>query len=175
MPYGGYELGRHSYVESVKVYVWFRPDVVVKIGSYTSIATVEIFIDGNHAVDKLSTFPWDRIYADQPNTNWGKETPTIGNDVWIGDGVTIFSGASIGDGAIVAAKSVVTKPVPPYAIVAGNPARIVRYRFDPESIDILLKTQWWDLPEDVITREIIPLHNDPPAAIQKLKELRGLV
>jgi acetyltransferase-like isoleucine patch superfamily enzyme len=174
MTSGTYELGRGSYAVSLKIYVWMQKDTVVKVGSYTSIANASIYIDGNHTIDRFSTFPWHLVSPDQPIRCWGKETPTIGNDVWIGDGAVIFSGASIGDGAVVAGYSVVTKPVPPYAIVAGNPARIVRYRFDPETIDLLLKTRWWDLPEDVIIREILPLYDDLPATIRKIKELRGL-
>ena len=71
---------------------------------------------------------------------------TIGNDVWIGSGAMILSGVTIGDGAVVAARAVVTKDVPPYAIVAGNPARLVRYRFDEATIAALLEAAWWELP-----------------------------
>ena len=76
----------------------------------------------------------------------------IGNDVWIGEGVFIVDGIKIGDGVIVGAHSVVTHDVPPYAIVAGTPARILRYRFDPDEIKILLETQWWLLPDNEIKR-----------------------
>lgn len=75
---------------------------------------------------------------------------TVGNDVWIGREATIMPGVTIGDGAVVGAHSVVTKDVEPYAVVAGNPARHLRVRFDPDDVDRLLAVRWWDWPvEDV--------------------------
>ena len=171
-----YEKGRHSYGE-LTVRAWERTHEVVKVGSFCSIApTAVVCIDGNHRMDTFSTFPF-HIFSQTQNPEtwkpWGKETPTIGNDVWIGADVLILSGASIGDGAVVASRSVVTKPVPPYAVVAGNPARIVKYRFDPETIRALLELKWWDLPDEVIFRELVPLGEDMSAVLRKLKELRG--
>ena len=78
----------------------------------------------------------------------------LGNDVWIGMEAVILPGVTIGDGAIAAAKSVVTHDVPPYAIVAGNPAKVVKRRFDQRTIDRLLKVAWWDWPVDKITRNL---------------------
>lgn len=72
----------------------------------------------------------------------------IGNDVWIGAGAFISSGVRIGDGAVVGARAVVTKDVPPYAIVAGTPARIIRFRFEPEVIGDLLALAWWNLSDE---------------------------
>lgn len=74
----------------------------------------------------------------------------VGNDVWVGANSVILKGRTIGDGAIVGAGSVVTRDVPPFAIVVGNPAKIVKYRFDPESIDFLLKLQWWNAPRGIL-------------------------
>ena len=170
-----YERGRHSYGDIV-VHSWMK-DVIVKSGNFCSIASnVVVFIDGNHRIDTFSSYPF-YLFQGIPNPStwhpWGKETPTIGNDVWIGADVLIFSGASIGDGAVVAARSVVTKPVPPYAIVAGNPARIVKYRFDEKTIEDFLRLKWWDLPDEVILQEIVPLGNDIPAVLQKLKAIRS--
>ncbi len=79
----------------------------------------------------------------------------IGNDVWIGARVLFIGGHTIGDGAVVAAGAVVSKDVPPYAIVAGNPARIIRYRFSEEDIDFLKKDKWWDKPESWIRENAI--------------------
>ena len=75
---------------------------------------------------------------------------TLGNDVWVGFGAMISNGAQVGDGAVVASGSVVLSDIPPYAIAAGNPARVVRYRFSPEVVRGLLKIRWWDWPEDRI-------------------------
>jgi acetyltransferase-like isoleucine patch superfamily enzyme len=170
-----YQRGRHSYGEIV-VKTWERNDEVVKGGNFCSIGpNVLVYIDGNHKINTFSSFPF-HIFPQTPNratwAPWGKETPTIGHDVWIGADVLILSGASIGDGAVVAARSVVTKPVPPYAIVAGNPARVVKYRFDEETIRDFLDLKWWDLPDEVILRDLVPLGDNIPAVIQKLKEIR---
>ena len=78
----------------------------------------------------------------------------IGHDVWIGYGAIIMDGVTVGTGAIVGAAAVVTKDVPPYAIVAGVPARIIRYRFDENTIKRLLESRWWDFPEDFIATKL---------------------
>ena len=78
----------------------------------------------------------------------------IGHDVWIGYGAIIMDGVTIGTGAVVAAAAVVTKDVPPYAIVAGVPARIIRYRFDDDTIRRLLESRWWDFPEEFIATRL---------------------
>ena len=75
----------------------------------------------------------------------GKIATIVGNDVWIGDNSVVVRGINIGNGAIIGASAVVTRDVPPYAIVVGNPARALRYRFDPEVIEELLALEWWDL------------------------------
>ncbi len=79
-----------------------------------------------------------------------KGDTVVGNDVWIGAGVTVMPGVHIGDGAIIAAHSVVTKDVAPYAIVGGNPARLIRKRFGDDLIDYLLRIKWWDWPPEKI-------------------------
>ena len=173
-----YQRGRHSYGE-LDVRTWERRDVVVTGGNFCSIGPgVTVFIDGNHRIDTFSSFPF-HIFPSTSNRQdwmpWGKETPTIGNDVWIGADALIFSGASIGDGAVVAARAVVTKPVPPYAIVAGNPARIVKYRFDEPTIRSFLELKWWELPDDVILRELVPLGTNIPAVLDRLAALRKIL
>jgi acetyltransferase-like isoleucine patch superfamily enzyme len=78
----------------------------------------------------------------------------IGNDVWIGTSAIILSGVKIGHGAVVAAGSIVTKSVPPYAIVGGNPAKIIKYRLSEEKIEELLEMKWWDWSEEKIKKNI---------------------
>lgn len=130
------------------------------IGKFCAIATGVTFImnGANHKLDGISSFPFP-IFGGA----WGEEMPQllnlpsrgdtiVGNDVWLGYQSTIMPGIKIGDGAIIAAKSVVTKDVPPYAIVGGNPAQIIKKRFSDPEIEQLLKIRWWDWPLEKITR-----------------------
>lgn len=171
-----YRRGRHSYGE-IDVRTWDRNNAVVEGGNFCSIGpNVVVCVDGNHKYTTFSTFPF-HIFPQTPDRSvwapWGKETPKIGNDVWIGADVLILSGVTIGDGAVVAARSVLTKPVPPYAVVAGNPARVVKYRFDQETISEFLRLKWWDLPDEVILRDLVPLGANIPAVLEKLKQIRS--
>jgi acetyltransferase-like isoleucine patch superfamily enzyme len=90
-------------------------------------------------MDTFSTYPFQTLFNDAPVNVWGKETPTVGHDVWIASDVVIYSGVHIGDGAVIGGNSVVTKPVPPYAIVAGNPAKIIGSR----SNDLRYKSRYF--------------------------------
>lgn len=142
----------------------------IHIGRYCSIADGFVVISGNHPLDNLTTHPFIynnqlfghlKEYRDIDCKKTHRKTPSeqqqeplrIGNDVWIGNRVTILGKVkSIGNGAVVGAGSVVTKDVPPYAIIAGNPAKIIRYRFDEDTIGALQKLQWWNLPLEKIRR-----------------------
>jgi len=155
-------LGEYSYVGSVnfKVYTSQGRSTVVKTGKFCSIGTnVTFAIDGNHYLSRFSTYPFLEKFGwpSAPTSAWGKKAPVIGNDVWIADGVTIYSGVTIGDGAVVAGQSVVTKDVPPYALVAGNPAVVKKYRFMPEQIASLMQIRWWDFPLDSIQTVLMPV------------------
>jgi acetyltransferase-like isoleucine patch superfamily enzyme len=170
------KLGEHSYGSAI-VKAWNRRSDIVHVGKFCSLADgITIFIDGNHRIDTFSSFPFHEIFKwnEVPKNAWGKETPSIGNDVWIGSGATIYSGVTIGDGAVIAGLAVVTKPVPPYAVVAGNPARIVKYRFPPGEIEQFLALKWWDLPLDTIRRRIMPVLDNIPEVLAVLKEIRGM-
>ena len=143
----------------------------LKIGKYCSIADGVIFLlGGEHRSDFITTYPFNALLKNfnyiegHPHT---KGNINIGNDVWIGSEAKILSGVNIGDGAIIGANSIVTKDVPPYAIVAGNPAKTVKYRFDDATIEKLLKIKWWDFDEKEIMK-IIPLLQSEN--IQKLIE-----
>ncbi|WP_147078441.1 CatB-related O-acetyltransferase [Methylobacterium haplocladii] len=133
------------------------------IGRYCSIADkVEILLGGDHRLDWVSTYPFAAMAglwpdADAPaDYHASRGDVTIGNDVWLGSGCMILSGVTVGDGAVVAARAVVTRDVPPYAVVAGNPAKIVRRRFDEETVARLIATAWWDLPHEAVSR-LVPL------------------
>ena len=121
----------------------------VHIGKFCSIAEgVEIFAGGNHRNDWISTYPFNalmpREYGFIEGHPYSKGDVWIGNDVWLGRGCTIMSGVHIGDGATVAAKAVVSRDVPPYAVAAGNPAEVRKLRFSKKEIDALLSIKWWD-------------------------------
>lgn len=150
--YARYSIGDFTYGEP-EVLDW-RDGGSLSIGRYTSIAeNVTILLGGNHHPDWISMFPFNAFFNEAAGVReqpWSKGPVRIGNDVWIGWGATIVSGVNIGDGAVVAARAVVTKDVPPYAIVAGNPARVLRYRFTPEEIQYLLDLAWWNWNEEQV-------------------------
>ena len=166
-------LGKHTYC---------APDLTIccentSIGSFCSIGPQVTLGHGEHPLNFLSTSPY--LYFDELGFKTDK-TPThgefwqlepihIGNDVWIGDGVFVKNGVTVGDGAVLGARSVVTKDVPPYAIVAGVPAKIIRYRFDEPTRQELLRLKWWELEDDIIRQ--IPYDNIS-AALQFLREVR---
>ena len=98
------------------------------------------------------TVPADNLAASLP-----EESCHIGNDVWIGTRVIIMSGVKVGDGAVIGAGAIVTKDVPPYAVVVGVPAKVIKYRFPQNIIDKMLELQWWDYPDDFIVK--LPFEN----------------
>ena len=145
------------------------------IGHFCSIGKNVRLGHGEHPKDFLSTSPyfyfdllkWKNKEAKSYNNFFYCEPIVIGNDVWIGDDVLVKNGVKSGNGAIVGACSVVTHDVPPYAIVAGVPARIIRYRFDEKTRKELLKLQWWNLPDEIIKQ--IPF-DDINSAIKFIKQ-----
>ncbi len=136
------------------------------IGKFCQIAKgVEFIMNGaNHPMNAVSTFPfyifegWEQPIPPLEKMPLKGDT-VVGNDVWIGQNATILPGVHIGDGAVVGANSVVGGNIEPYCIVAGNPATIIRKRFDDELIGIMLKLQWWDLPIGEINK-LIPILSD---------------
>lgn len=146
-----------NFYECIQHHYEFLGDKLI-IGKFCAIAEGVTFImnGANHRMDGITTYPFN-IFSG----GWEKVTPTvkqlpfkgdteIGNDVWIGQNVTIMPGIKIGDGAIIAANATVTKGVEPYAIVGGNPARLIKKRFSDELIELLLKLQWWNWDEQRI-------------------------
>ena len=133
----------------------------LKVGKFCSIARgVRIFLGGNHRKDWITTYPFPALTENwsEPSGITGhsftKGDVKVGNDVWIGDGAAILSGVVIGDGAVIGAKAVVSSDVAPYAVVAGNPARVIAMRFDDETIRRLLLIRWWDWPVEKIKENI---------------------
>jgi acetyltransferase-like isoleucine patch superfamily enzyme len=167
-------IGAYTYIRSGRLSAGVK-----KIGRYCSIAPGVTAGDGNHPTNWLSTHPFQwgqsstfKISTEKADFNFlvPKQKPGgvfIGNDVWIGANAMLMPGVTIGDGAIVGGGSVVTKDVPPYAIVAGVPAKIVRYRFDEATIERLLSLQWWRFEADSLLGISF---DDINAAIDQIKE-----
>jgi len=155
----GIKIGRGTYLRK-DIFV----DDLTEIGRYCSIANDVVIAPSNHPVTNFSTHPISYDVDNFPDKN---TKTVIGNDVWIGTRAIIKRGVKIGNGAVIASGAVVTKDVEPYAIVAGVPATIIRYRFDEETIKELLATEWWNFPKE----KLYGLQNlDIKEAIRELKK-----
>ena len=129
------------------------------IGKYCSIACGAkfLFTSANHAMRSLSTYPFP-IFANHWGLDWAdvatawdnKGDIVVGNDVWIGYEAVILQGVTIGDGAIIGARAVVTRDVEPYTIVGGVPAKVIKRRFPPETVEALRNIRWWDWPSEEV-------------------------
>lgn len=161
-------VGDYSYISGPRSYV-----EAAVIGKFCSIARQTTIGVSGHDYTKVTTHPFvvDPFYgfvgASIPEQQ--KPPPVIGHDVWIGMNCVIHRGVKIGHGAVIASDAVVTKSVEPYSIVGGNPARHIKYRFDPEIIDALLEIQWWDWRDSDI-RAAISFFNDPSIFLQNYKK-----
>ena len=128
----------------------------------------------NHADLGPSTFPFGIFGADWADTmDLVMSAPSrgdtvVGNDVWLGYGALVMPGVTIGDGAVVAAGSLVSADVPPYAIVAGNPARVVRSRFGEDDVAALLRAAWWDWPVELISEHARTIMSGEPAELERI-------
>ncbi len=149
-----------NFEKNVKYHFDFNKDELI-IGKFCMIASGVEFImnGGNHLMDAISTYPFSAFGKNWAEAMDGKAFPNkgntvIGNDVWIGYGSVIMPGVTIGDGAVIATKSLVSKDVPPYAVVGGHPAKLIKMRFSENDIQRLLDIKWWDWPIEKITRNI---------------------
>jgi virginiamycin A acetyltransferase len=152
--YKGFEIGEWTYGDPL-VLSWGQ-GTSLYVGKFCSIAAgTTIMLGGEHQVNWVTTYPFAELisgFGAEARQGSSKGDVVIENDVWIGLNALILSGVSIGNGAIVGAGSVVTKNVAPYSIVAGNPARHLRYRVPQDSIDKLQRIAWWTWPIDDIRR-----------------------
>lgn len=163
---------RHSTITHSRIgdYTYIGPGariVYATIGKYCSIAGDVCLGMATHPLDYISSSPIFISPSNGTGHKWVDKSVdfeeympiVIGHDVWIGSRAMILGGISIGNGAVIAAGAVVTKDIPPYAIVGGVPARVIRYRFTPEVVDKLQNIEWWNLPEDIIKNKICNFQN----------------
>lgn len=136
-------------------------DTRLTIGSFCSIASkVSFIVSADHYTNRISSFPFKGRVLGEQLEGVSKGDIIVDDDVWIGYGATIMSGVHIGQGAVVAAGAVVTKDVPPYAIVGGVPAKVIKYRFEPEMIEELLKIDYSKLTKEDIEKHIDDLYTE---------------
>ncbi|WP_285855697.1 CatB-related O-acetyltransferase [Paenibacillus camelliae] len=166
------KLGKHTYTGQNTVIMH------TQIGSFTSISWGVSVGAAEHDFTRVTSHTFlyntydglnnDKVYYDR-----FLEETKIGNDVWIGCNSTVLRGVTIGDGAVIGANTIVTKDVPPYAVVVGNPGKIIKYRFDEETISRLLNLQWW-LMDDSIIKENCNLFAERPTSetLNQLEELK---
>jgi acetyltransferase-like isoleucine patch superfamily enzyme len=164
-----FDIGEYTYgVPSV-----LSPGGRLNIGKFCSIGSgVTIFLGGDHATEAVTTYPLLSAFPQDGITDDNKgigshDDVTIGNDVWIGHGATILGNVKIGDGAVIGAMAVVASDIPPYAVAVGNPARVIKYRFDENTINKLLELRWWNWPLEKIKAKKETIMSTPQELLLK--------
>jgi len=154
--YPQYRIGRGSYGNPT-ILNW-NEDASLSIGNFCSIAGgVKIFLGGEHRSDWVTTYPFNVLWPSASAISGHPKTKgdvTIGSDVWIAAEAVILSGIKVGHGAVIGARAIVAKDVPPYAVIVGNPSRIVKYRFEPAIVERLLNVAWWDWSDESIDKHL---------------------
>lgn len=149
-------IGKYSYGLNKNMVAGLHPDAPLRVGNYCSIGPdVLLFSKADHPVNLPSTFPFKAEIWQREGPNPDAVTKggiTIGHDVWIGARAMVMSGVTIGNGAVVAAGAIVTQDVPAYAITGGNPARVIKYRYDETTIARLQSLEWWLWPDTALRR-----------------------
>jgi virginiamycin A acetyltransferase len=179
------EVGEYTYYDDPDDALGFERDAVLYahgperlvIGRYCAIASGVRFVmpGANHADLGPSTFPfgifgepWAERTMDLVMGAESRGDTVVGNDVWLGYRALVLPGVTIGHGAVVAAASVVASHVPPYAIVGGNPARVIRRRYDDEDVERLLRAAWWDWPVELVTEHARTIMAGSPAEVEQI-------
>lgn len=165
-------VARYSYIGN------YSKVINTDVGSFCSISNNVTIGAEEHPSDWVSTSPvFQNIKNSGSTVRFARhELPSlprtiIGNDVWVGHGATVKAGVHIGNGAVIAGSAVVTKDVPPYAIVGGIPARIIRYRFDEQTISELNKSEWWNYDDKTLS-QVGPYITDPHKFIEYIKQIK---
>jgi len=164
------DIGEFTYGVNNKTILFFKSTDKVSIGKFCSFASgVKVIASGEHNYKAVSSFPFYAHFLKQGSEKdtFTKGTINIGNDVWIGTNAIVLSGVNIGDGSVIAAGAIVTKDVPPYAIVAGVPAKVIKYRFTKLQIKKLLQICWWEWKFDYIKENIDEMYIDIKTFISK--------
>jgi virginiamycin A acetyltransferase len=185
------EVGEYTYYDDPDDALGFERNVFLYahgperliIGRYCALASGVRFVmpGANHPDLGPSTFPfgifgepWAELTMDLVMGAPSRGDTVVGNDVWLGYRALVLPGVTIGHGAIVAAASVVASDVPPYAIVGGNPARVIRRRYEDDNVERLLRAAWWDWPVELVTEHARTIMSGTPAELERIAaELRG--
>ena len=175
--YSKVNIGDFSYMNERAEIQSFRSPQTVTIGKYCSIGECKFIVDGDHDINFASTFPFFELHFSRsaPENKNLKTAPVVGNDCWICDSAVIYGGVIIGHGAVVAGQAVVTKDVPPYSVVAGNPSRVVKHRFPPDIVERMLKVAWWDLPSSIVFDDLAPVMDNVEEFLRRAEAARAVL